>query len=295
MATDERVINLEKIKKLVIVAMFSDSELESLLVLKGGNAIDIVHKLGTRASVDVDFSIADDLPEDLPKFRERVERALSSTFIPEGYEVFDVNLLPRPEKVSPELEAFWGGYVIEFKLLEAPLFAKLRDDLEAMRRSALKLGQKARFFIDISRHEYVEGKAQDFLDGYRVFVYSPEMIVCEKLRAICQQMPEYGAIVKRDRPGTARARDFLDIHTLIDARGIDVGSEENRTLLRNVFAAKRVPLELLGRVHGHREFHRGNYPAVRETVRPGIQVEDFDFYFDFVLEQVGRLKALWSK
>jgi len=294
MANNKRVLDLEAIKKLVIVAMFSDPTLEELLVLKGGNAIDIIHKLGTRASVDVDFSIADDLPEGLPQFRERIERTLQSTFRPEGYEVFDVHLVPRPEKVSAELEAFWGGYIVEFKLLDAELLDQHRGDLSAMRRYAVMLGQKSRFFIDISRHEYVEGKTENFLDGIRVFVYSPEMIVCEKVRAICQQMPEYSEIVKRERAGAARARDFLDIHTLITACKIDVASQENRTLLRNMFVAKKVPLRLLGYVHNYREFHRANYPAVKETVKPGIEVKEFDFYFDFVLARIGDLKALWN-
>jgi len=294
MADNKRVLDLEAIKKLVIVAMFSDPALEELLVLKGGNAIDIIHKLGTRASVDVDFSIAHDLPEGLPQFRGRIERTLQSTFRPEGYEVFDVKLMPRPEKVSAELEAFWGGYIVEFKLLDAELFDRHRGDLSAMQRHAIMLGQKSRFFIDISRHEYVEGKTEDFLDGFRVFVYSPEMIVCEKVRAICQQMPEYSEIVKRERAGAARARDFLDIHTLITARKIDVASEENRILLRNMFDAKKVPLRLLGHVHKYREFHRANYPAVKTTVKPGIEVKEFDFYFDFVLGEIDNLKALWN-
>src|SRR5687768_16735253 len=125
---------LEQIKRLVIIAMFSDSALEELLVLKGGNAIDIVHRLGARASVDVDFSMHGDLPEAMPDFRDRVERALKTTFSPEGYDVFDVKLAERPETISEELKAFWGGYTVEFKLLDSTLVESLNGDLNAMRR-----------------------------------------------------------------------------------------------------------------------------------------------------------------
>lgn len=39
---------LEKIKKLAIVAVFSDDELMERLVLKGGNALDLIHGISTR-------------------------------------------------------------------------------------------------------------------------------------------------------------------------------------------------------------------------------------------------------
>jgi len=99
---------LEQIKKFVVIAMFSDSELEDLLVLKGGNALDLVHKLSARASVDVDFSMQSDLPEGLPAFRMRVEAALRGTFRPEGYEVFDVQLAASPEIVTAAVGGILG-------------------------------------------------------------------------------------------------------------------------------------------------------------------------------------------
>jgi hypothetical protein len=285
---------LEQIKKLVVIAMFSDNELEEVLVLKGGNALDLVLKLSARASVDVDFSMQDDLPEDLPTFRNRVEAALQATFRPEGLEVFDVQMAPAPETVSAELADFWGGYVIEFKIIRKELFDLHTPDLDSMRNHALQLGRGKKFLIDISRFEYTAPKEPQYLDGFRIFVYSPEMIVCEKLRAICQQMPEYGEMVKRNRPGGARARDFVDIFTLVQARGIKLSSVATQELLKRIFEAKKVPLPLLGRIKDHREFHRGNFPAVVATVKPGVELRDFDYYFDFVLRLVDELKPLWD-
>lgn len=285
---------LEQIKKLVVIAMFSDNELEDLLVLKGGNALDLVHRLSARASVDVDFSMQDDLPEDFLAFRNRIEAALQTTFRPEGYEVFDVQMAANPEVVSPDLAKFWGGYLVEFKLIRKDLFDVHADDIDSLRRNALQIGRGKKFLIDISRFEYIAPKESQYLDGYRIFVYSPEMIVCEKLRAICQQTPEYGEIVKRKRPGGARARDFLDIFTLVQARGIDLSNRTTQDLLKEIFEAKKVPLSLLGRIKDSREFHRSDFPAVVATVKTGVEVQEFDYYFDFVLGLVDELKPLWN-
>src|SRR5437867_2298452 len=60
-----------------------------------------------------------------------------------------------------------------------------------------------KFRVEISKHEYCEGKIQATLDGHTIYVYTEEMCVVEKLRAICQQMPGYG----KTNP-TPRARDF---------------------------------------------------------------------------------------
>jgi hypothetical protein len=189
---------------------------------------------------------------------------------------------------------FWGGYGVEFKLIEKATFEKFSTDIDGLRRNAVQLGQGTKFLIDISKFEYTTGKQAWDLDGYRIFVYSPEMIVAEKLRAICQQMPEYGPVVKRNRAGSARARDFVDIHALVTERTVDMGAEQNRSLLLHVFAAKRVPLPLLGLIGNYREFHRRDFPAVKDTVKSGVSLEEFDFYFEFVLDLVGRLKPLWD-
>ncbi|MGA3084518.1 MAG: nucleotidyl transferase AbiEii/AbiGii toxin family protein [Thermodesulfobacteriota bacterium] len=55
---------LTKIKQLTIIALFSDDFLMERLVLKGGNAIDLIYKISSRASIDLDFSIALDFKEE---------------------------------------------------------------------------------------------------------------------------------------------------------------------------------------------------------------------------------------
>jgi hypothetical protein len=102
-------------------------------------------------------------------------------------------------------------------------------------------------------------------------------------------MPEYGPVVKRGRPGSARARDFLDIYALISHYKLDLTTPENLQLIKLVFEAKRVPLGLIGKIKDFREFHMADFQSVKDTVKPGVALWDFDFYFEFVLDQAGRL------
>lgn len=282
---------LEKIKKAGIVAMFADDDLMDLLVLKGGNAMDIVHRVNSRASVDLDFSMRDDLDYDVAK--PKLERALKSTFDLEGYVAFDMSLSPRPSKMPNELAAFWGGYLVEFKLISKRRADEVDHDLEIMRREAVRLGEGSKFTVDISRHEYVDDKVEYELDGYRIFVYSPEMIVCEKLRAICQQMPEYAQVIKRNGLGNQRARDFVDIEALVRLFDVDLASDRAKHIVTEMFALKRVPLDLLGLIPGTRDFHALGFEEVRAAMKPGVQIEPFDYYFYFVVGQCSKLESLW--
>lgn len=283
---------LETIKRLVVIAMFSDDALMERLVLKGGNALDIIHRISLRASVDVDFSIADDIPEgERDAFRDTVERVLKETFRPEKFEVFDVKMVEKPEGLTADMADFWGGYHLEFKLIEDEKYEKFRANLTDLRRNALQLGQGGKFLIDISKFEYTAGREPKDLDGFRIFVYSPEMIVAEKLRAICQQMKEYAPVIKRKREPTARARDFIDIHTVIEHFGLAMTSPKNRDLIRNVFAAKKVPLELLAKIPEYQDFHERDFQAVKDTGKSGKRLKAFEFYFETVVLLARELLA----
>jgi len=107
---------LEQIKKWAVVAMFSDDELMDELVLKGGNAMALIHKLTSRQSIDLDFSMRHDFSGGVEAVQRRIETALQRTFRPEGYEPFDFKMAEKPAKVSEDLADFWGGYGLEFKL-----------------------------------------------------------------------------------------------------------------------------------------------------------------------------------
>ena len=288
---------LDHIKRRVVVGIFSDDSLMERLVLKGGNAIDLVLNVGTRASVDIDLSMEDDFTnEEREHVRQKLERRLQEAFNPDKLHVFDVTFEEKPKPISPEVASFWGGYDIAFKLIENDAYKQSAGDISALRRASLKIGAKGKFEIDISRFEYCARKQPFDIDGHQIFVYSTEMLVLEKLRAICQQMPEYGPVVHRSRAGSPRARDFLDIHTLVSHYRLDLFSPENLELAKLIFHAKRVPLELIGKIGEFREFHRSDFRAVKDTVKPGVVVQDFDFYFDFVLELAARIsEALRNK
>lgn len=98
-----------------------------------------------------------------------------------------------------------------------------------MRREAVVVGpsQQRKFRVDISKHEYCASKAETELDQYTIYVYTPAVLTVEKLRAICQQMPEYKPM-KTPRP---RARDFFDIHLIATQARVDLESEECRALI----------------------------------------------------------------
>ena len=289
-------MDLDHLKRLVIIAMFSDDDLMDLLVLKGGNALDIVHKAAFRSSIDLDFSIENEfLKEDFGVIQAKVDRALKDTFHAEGFEVFDVSLVERPKKISENLARFWGGYQIDFKIIESRKYLMYRNSIDAVRRNAAVVGpnNKKKFQIDISKFEYCSRKEERELDGYTIYVYTPEMIVFEKLRAICQQMPEYEQHVKNPTR-SARARDFFDIYTVFKFFRIDTESRENFELLQNIFNAKRVPLDLIGRIKDYREYHRPDFDAVRDTVKRDYRLESFDYYFDYVVNKANELKAFWK-
>ena len=111
------------------------------------------------------------------------------------------------------------------------------------------------------------------------------MIAAEKLRAICQQMPEY-TVFRTKRP---RARDFYDIHHIITGNDIDLTSENNYTTLAAIFDARRVPLRLLGEIHKYRDYHAQDWPSVQASIAGAY--DTFDFYFEFVATLASSLKA----
>jgi hypothetical protein len=295
---DDATPLLDQIKIWAVQAMFSDDELLEQLVLKGGNAMALVHRISARASIDLDFSLQQDFSENLKDVTARISKTLSERFRANGYEVFDLKLNEQPKQTSEDMKHFWGGYSVEFKLTTAEMFAKHPKDVASLRRKAVNLGQGTKFLIDISRFEYVTGKQQiEFEDGYLIYVYSLEMIVCEKLRAICQQMPAYGTVIKRSRPGTARARDFVDIFVLMDALKLDLTTATTRHTLAAMFASKNVPLSLLDKVADTDtyEFHLKGFPSVQATVTPDFQLEDFDFYFQYTVKLIDKLKPFWHE
>jgi predicted nucleotidyltransferase component of viral defense system len=72
-------ISLDEVRRRILIALFSDDELMNALVLKGGNALALVHKIGARASVDMDFSMEEPF-SDLDKTQVRIFETLKREF-----------------------------------------------------------------------------------------------------------------------------------------------------------------------------------------------------------------------
>ncbi|HOP75648.1 MAG TPA: nucleotidyl transferase AbiEii/AbiGii toxin family protein [Bacillota bacterium] len=290
---------LDNYRRLVIKALFSDDDLMDIFVLKGGNALNIAYSVNDRASIDIDISMAEDFT-DIDEIKRKIENALVTTFAEEKITVFDIELQPRPmRKNMREENAFWGGYRLNFKLINNERRDVLRNNLEAMRREAIIVNSKNHrvFKVDISKYEVCKEKEAIELDGILIYVYTPTMIIYEKLRAICQQMEEYRQQIETITP-TPRARDFFDIYTIFQHWGetLDLYSPKNLELLKEIFEIKKVDLRLLNRIKDPdiKEFHRDSFNAVRDTVSIR-EVKEYDFYYEFTCKIVEKLnECLYS-
>jgi Nucleotidyl transferase AbiEii toxin, Type IV TA system len=282
-------MDFEEIRRVTITALFADDELLDQLALKGGNALTLVHRITNRTSLDLDFSMKADFP-DPEDAKQRIFRTLKDRFDSAGYVVFDEKLEAKPDlRGREDIKPWWGGYELKFKIITKAKYAQLQTLPEKLRVNALVVGKRDErtFKVDLSKNEYIEGKVRKELDHYTIYVYTPEMIVLEKLRAICQQIPEYE---HRGR-NTPRARDFYDIYVVLTTLDIDLTTPENVEALKHIFAAKEVPLAFLEKVENYRDFHRSDWDDVRLSV--GEELNQFDFYFEFVLNEISRLKPFW--
>ena len=280
-----------EIRKLTITALFSDEVLFEQLVLKGGNALSLVHGISPRDSLDVDFSLETDFGN-LEDVLARMEHCLARQFNGVRLIPIDVRLVPKPLEQRENPEPRWGGYQLEFKLIDETRHRSLGSDRARLRREAFVVGpnQQKIFRVDFSKYEYTIGKVRAEVDNYTIYVYSPAMIAIEKLRALCQQMEDYAPTGKNRHP---RAQDFFDIFIIITMMGLRLGASENLNLIKMIFAAKEVPISLLGKLAQQRGYHRNDWPSVRATVAEPL--EEFDFYFDFVLQEIEPLHSLWMK
>lgn len=276
------------IRTLVIVALFADDQLLDQLVLKGGNAINLIYGYGSRSSLDIDCSIDGDFasPDEIG---QTLLGSLQARFREVAHEVFDFSFQRRPSIPRPGIDDRWGGYAAEFKIIERAHIEQAQGSIEKMRRTAVEIGpsHQRTFRIDFSKYEFCAPKRQDELKDYAIYVYTPEMLSLEKLRAICQQMEEYA--MQRNR--TPRARDFYDIYVVLNEGKVDWASQKCLELARDIFAAKGVPLHLIELIPDYQDFHQQDWPSVENSVAE--KLERFDFYVKFVVTEGRKLQPLW--
>ena len=113
------------------------------------------------------------------------------------------SFLLKPVLHGPDERPWWGGYELSFKILKTPDYERLRRQPAKMQGEALTIGpnQKRKLKVDISKNEYVEGTIDQDFDYVTIRVYTSAMVAAEKLRALCQQMPEYALRGKAHRSG----------------------------------------------------------------------------------------------
>lgn len=289
---------IKRLKELAVTAIFANDYLFDRLVFKGGNALSLIYGISERASFDLDFSIPGQFAADeMPEIEAQLKQTLESQFRQAGYEVFDFEFTEKPHKISKDVKDFWGGYAVAFKIIELKKYLQHKSNLEQMRRNAVAIGKKGstKIDIDISKYEVCDGKQEEELNGCTIYVYSPAMLVLEKLRAICQQTKAYQQVISTHKP-RARARDFYDIHLLMGHCQIDLDSAANQHLMKQIFDAKRARL-CLSDLEASKELHRADFVSLRDTLpaQAAAGLQDFDFYFDFVCQHFGHLETLWDE
>ncbi len=288
---------LTQVRSLTIISLFSDDDLMESLVLKGGNALEIGYGYHSRASVDVDVSMMQEFKvmglDSLEDIQKRLFKVLNNTFEEEGYKVFDVRIKAKPKKENENTNEFWGGYEANFKIIDAATYEKYEGNDTALAAKAFAVNEeKKNVKVDFGRFEYCESRITKPMYGYDIQIYTPQLIVFEKLRAICQQMPEYPeSIGKPGESAYPRPRDFYDIHTILESKEItltpdDLISGNNLIHLEECFKAKRVPLMLLNNIKNTKDFHEQEEPKLIASVFNKEEYEGFDYYFNYVVDLV---------
>ena len=277
-----------RVKRLAIISLFLDESLFDRFTLKGGNAVDLIYQATPRASRDIDISMPDAFASsELEDVKMRLQRSIVTTFELEGVRAFDFRFEKKPEVLSDDLADFWGGYRLTYKLIDDSEFRDEKMDLDTARRRSISVGGRGTVQIEFSSHEYCENRTEVELENFKINVYTPTMLACEKVRAICQQTEEYRRIVKSHQP-VSRARDFVDVYQLCSIRGVDFSEPSTGLLLERCFEAKRVPMKLIRTIPEAREFHRDSFHAVEDTVRNRDDLLPYDEYFDGVIERLRR-------
>ncbi|MDT2874422.1 nucleotidyl transferase AbiEii/AbiGii toxin family protein [Lactococcus lactis] len=276
----------DEIRNTTLKAIFSNERLNKNLVLKGGNALKL-YGIVERESQDLDFSIKETIRFTEKEEGKEFQKSISEAFIKKGYFVNDFKFISKPKKRHESLPPFWGGYKIIFTLLDTSLYqdmiaSQAPENMKELNRYAIPLeGDGKKIEIDLSYDEYVENKLDYDLDGTKIYLYSPIMIVYEKIRASCQQLDEYPLTANK-----TRARDLYDIYkSLTNSKQMElreqVLSVENFYILENIFRVKEVPFSLMKKLETKKEDLKIDY---EEKVLPQVSSrnqEDFEFIFDY--------------
>lgn len=228
--------------------------------------------LTSRLSIDADFSVNTNIDNESKFFRD-LKSSVGARFRRERFDIIDFEWNRKPKKVRAKYPAWWGGWLCEFKLVS---FQHRGKSLEAKRRNALipDGANSSKVTVEISKHEYCGKRRTKTIQGVKIIGYSRELLVLEKIRAICQQHPDYAY-----RSSKNRARDFYDIYELT-ADTDDCFLSACSSQIEKVFRAKEVPLTILASLWevDFIDGQRRGFDEVRDTVIG--KIHDFDVYVE---------------
>ena len=265
-------MKIEEVITQTIIAVYSTSSPSETLFLKGGSAMRLFDNLTSRLSIDADFSVHTDIDNKSKFFRE-LKSSVIARFRRKKLNIIDFEWSRKPGKKRAGFPDWWGGWLCEFKLVS---FQHRGKSIETKRRNALipDGANSSKVTVEISKHEYCGKRRIKTIQGVKIFGYSRELLVLEKIRAICQQHPDYAY-----RSSKNRARDFYDIYELT-ANTDDGFISRCSSQIENVFRAKEVPLKILAllwEVDFIDEQRRG-FDEVKDTVIG--KIHDFEVYVE---------------
>jgi len=265
-------MKIEEVITQTILAVYSTPSLSKILFLKGGSALRLFENLTSRLSLDTDFSVRTDIENEKIFFQD-LKSSVISGFHSNKLDIIDFKWERKPNKIRKGFPDWWGGWLCEFKLVSIKHRGKVA---ETKRRNALipDGANSSKVTVDISKHEYCGRKRIKTIKGVKIFGYSRELLVVEKIRAICQQHPKYLYKSNKDR-----ARDFYDIYKLTANKDDDF-TERCSSQIAKVFKAKEVPLDILESLWEDKfiDKQRPGFDGVKDTVIG--EIEDFDFYVE---------------
>lgn len=292
----ELVNKITEFRKLVIQAIFSDDDLCKLFSLKGGSALDLIHNITYRSSMDVDIAMKDDiLPKDIPIIESKLKSALQEIFnaYDPPYSIFQFKFEPRPAKQNLKANKFWGGYSVEFKIRSGihPIDDVPDSQKAAREAEVVDFTQGKKFEIDISKYEFTNPSEFKDLEGYTIKVYTLEMIIYEKLRAICQKLPGYAAA---HTTINARPKDFYDIFMIMRAQQHISFASLDIEVLKTIFEKKEVPLALLFDIPNHKQevFDEGIEQLKETFLNDELDTFNPNEVFDFIINGINEIPGI---
>jgi predicted nucleotidyltransferase component of viral defense system len=289
---DFLMIDMDNIITNILVAIYSNDVLNEKLYLKGGQALRLAHDLKSRFSADADFSAQDGFT-DKDLFFTHLRDSLYNQFLSIDLILIDFKYLRQPKVKKEGSPDFWGGWAVEFKIVDKKHIAL---KIESQRRNAIvpEGSESPKIKIDISEYEYCDSVETLKIQGVEVSTYSLILLVLEKVRAICQQHPDY-----KLKGNTAnRARDYYDIERLFDkvirANGKESFLTEAAKHFDKVMAAKEVPLDLLEKIFEDSfvSIQSSGWNSVKATVNE--KIDDFEYYNETLknlISDLGEIKT----